>query len=189
MIEYRSGLIGLLSLAAVAGTCGPSSDGRRRHFSSVPRSDLLGGREDRAPVAPKDRCPVPQVPRVGARGREHPHPGEARAAAPIDGLGRTRRGPGCPTTRAPEPAGAAARRATEVSLGDAVMRPSNRRSGMGQHDQATAGGSTRAHRGPPSFPVRSTLAVRQPVFAEDSMRSGASRVAGLRSPRRRGCDR
>jgi len=35
-------------------------------------------------------------------------------------------------------------------------------------------GEARAQRGPPSFPVRSTLAVRQPVFAADTMRSGAT---------------
>jgi hypothetical protein len=32
-----------------------------------PRSDLLGGREDRAPVAPKDRRPAPKVPVNGGR--------------------------------------------------------------------------------------------------------------------------
>jgi hypothetical protein len=42
-------------------------------------------------------------------------------------------------------------------------------------DQTTAGGSTRAHLGPPSPPVRSTTAARDPVRVADSMSFGSTR--------------
>jgi hypothetical protein len=41
LIEYRSGLISLLSLDARRAFTGPYSDDWRRHFSSAPRSHLL----------------------------------------------------------------------------------------------------------------------------------------------------
>ena len=41
LIEYRSGLISLLSLDARRAFTGPYSDDCRRHFSSAPRSHLL----------------------------------------------------------------------------------------------------------------------------------------------------
>jgi hypothetical protein len=42
-------------------------------------------------------------------------------------------------------------------------------------DQVIAGGSTRAHWGPPSPPVRSTTAVREPARTADSMSCGSTR--------------
>jgi hypothetical protein len=41
LIEYRSGLISLLSLDARRAFIGPYADDCRRHFSSAPRSHLL----------------------------------------------------------------------------------------------------------------------------------------------------
>jgi hypothetical protein len=41
LIEYRSGLISLLSLDARRAFTGPYSDDGRRHFSSAPRPHLL----------------------------------------------------------------------------------------------------------------------------------------------------
>jgi hypothetical protein len=41
LIEYRSGLISLLSLDARRAFTGPYSDDCRRHFSPAPRSHLL----------------------------------------------------------------------------------------------------------------------------------------------------
>jgi hypothetical protein len=41
LIEYRSGLISLLSLDARRAFTGPYSDDCRRHLSSAPRSRLL----------------------------------------------------------------------------------------------------------------------------------------------------